>query len=52
MAKLSSPRNSMIIEGSKGPPTAEMNPKITFDKITAKIVKKFFEHHGVGKKLI
>ena len=24
-----------MIEGNKGPPTAEMNPKITLDRITA-----------------
>lgn len=35
IARFSSPKNSIIIEGNKGPPTAEMNPKITLDKITA-----------------
>ena len=35
IAKFSSPRNSIIMGGSKGPPTAEMNPNITLDIITA-----------------
>ena len=38
-AKLCSPRNSIIIGGSKGPPTADKNPKMTFVISTAAIIE-------------
>ena len=38
-AKLCSQRNSIIIGGSKGPPTADKNPKMTFVISTAAIIE-------------
>ena len=43
-AKLCSPRNSIIIGGSKGPPTADKNPKMTFVTSTAVIIEKILPY--------
>ena len=46
-AKLCSPRNSIIIGGSKGPPTADKNPKMTDGQTPLDLARQFNQHQIV-----